>query len=264
VFAEAIASPQLPTPGTDDGALVSMYVRLSRVFRDRIAQGEWPAGSLLPPLPELCREYNVARVTVRQALGLLSARGLIVARRGIGTVVVHDAATALGHAGLRRAINDPAESNSLSIEVLRRDAVGLIPADLGGHDGGWRHWRKRHRHESVPFVLMDLYVRHDIASLFPKRADTRLKLVQLLRQHHPVPNLREEVTMTHASPEVSAAMECPLGEALVRMRRWYSDEQGAVVMAGTYLYRADRFVLEIRRDLAAVDVSASVRDGGSP
>lgn len=243
-----------------DTAGVALYVRLSRVLCDRIEAGEWKPGSHLPTLPELSQQFGVARVTVRQALALLAKRGLIQARRGVGTVVVSDAAA---DPALRRAINDPWQSDSVDIEMLAPVSSAPLPTELArgaGDNGPWRLYRKRHRSAGLPFVLMSLYLRADVAQALPRGSERRRKLAQLLQTHHPVPHLREEVTTTHAGVAEGADLECALGEPLIRMRRWYTAADGALVMAGTYLYRAERFVLDIRRDLTLPGVFAGITE----
>lgn len=64
-----------------------LYRSVADVVKTRIATGYYPCGSPLPPEPKLQQEFNVSRITVRQALGLLKQRGLLVARSGRGTIV---------------------------------------------------------------------------------------------------------------------------------------------------------------------------------
>ena len=71
------------------GGGLPMYAQLVALFRQRIEMGEWALGERLPSLDELASEFDVARVTVRTALGLLEAEGLIGRYRGRGTFVLH-------------------------------------------------------------------------------------------------------------------------------------------------------------------------------
>ena len=44
------------------------YLQLAGLIRQRVAKGYWPPGSLLPSIEHLMVEFDVARVTVRQAI----------------------------------------------------------------------------------------------------------------------------------------------------------------------------------------------------
>lgn len=53
----------------------------------RIRAGEWAPGDRLPPERELCRDLEVSRATLRQALAELEQRGLVSRHQGRGTFV---------------------------------------------------------------------------------------------------------------------------------------------------------------------------------
>ena len=63
------------------------YAQLADILRRRIARNRWPPGTQLPTLQELMKEFDVARVTVRQAMELLARDGLVRAGRGRGSFV---------------------------------------------------------------------------------------------------------------------------------------------------------------------------------
>jgi GntR family transcriptional regulator len=70
-----------PAPGQ------SRYGWLAAGLRARILQGEWVPGTALPAEATLAREQGVALGTLRQALALLVADGLLERRHGRGTFV---------------------------------------------------------------------------------------------------------------------------------------------------------------------------------
>lgn len=62
---------------------VQVYDRLFAAIR----KGEYPIGSKLPSEPELAKQMDVSRMTLRQALSLLQEDGIIKNYRGIGNFV---------------------------------------------------------------------------------------------------------------------------------------------------------------------------------
>jgi GntR family transcriptional regulator len=68
-------------------AQVPLYVQLAELFRQRIGKGVWRQGEKLPSLEQLVGEFEVARVTVRQAIEQLTRDGLVSPQRGRGTFV---------------------------------------------------------------------------------------------------------------------------------------------------------------------------------
>ena len=64
-----------------------LYYQLKELLEEKIANGEYPVGSMLPTEQELEKRYSLSRVTVRQALNELTTQGLILRKRGNGTIV---------------------------------------------------------------------------------------------------------------------------------------------------------------------------------
>lgn len=68
-------------------AASALPVRIADQLTEMIAGRRFQPGDKLPSEPELAEELKVSRTTLREALRILSTRGLVEARRGIGTFV---------------------------------------------------------------------------------------------------------------------------------------------------------------------------------
>jgi GntR family transcriptional regulator len=66
---------------------VPAYIQVASALRQRIEAGDWLPGEKISTLDELEQEYQLARVTVRQAVGLLEKEGLVRRQQGRGTFV---------------------------------------------------------------------------------------------------------------------------------------------------------------------------------
>ncbi|MGM7669164.1 GntR family transcriptional regulator [Microbacterium sp. A93] len=69
------------------------YRHVADRLAQRIADGEFPVGSMLPGEQALAGEHGVARGTVRSALALLARRGAVSSRPGAGWIVQSSAHT---------------------------------------------------------------------------------------------------------------------------------------------------------------------------
>ena len=72
---------------TYERSRVPLYLQVASTLRRRIEEGQWQAGQKISTLEELESEFQVARVTVRQAIDLLQKEGLVQRRQGKGTFV---------------------------------------------------------------------------------------------------------------------------------------------------------------------------------
>jgi GntR family transcriptional regulator len=143
-------------------------------LRARISGGQYSPGQRLPAEPELARELNTSRVTLREALSILQGEGLIDRRHGAGTFVtsgppvpqslhinfsVESMIRATGHepgtteASWRRLAADEEVAGRLGLEVeapiwtLERvrtsddrpviHSVDHLPLTVIGEDGPW-------------------------------------------------------------------------------------------------------------------------------
>lgn len=68
---------------------VSMYLQLAQAIESSIRNGSLHPGQPIPSEATLCKELQISRVTVRQAIDLLIAKRLVDRRQGKGTFVAH-------------------------------------------------------------------------------------------------------------------------------------------------------------------------------
>jgi DNA-binding GntR family transcriptional regulator len=76
-----------PANVVDRSAPLPVYFQIAGDIRRRLDGGEWSAGERIEAEVELARQYEVSRVTVRQALAELVKDDLLERRRGSGTYV---------------------------------------------------------------------------------------------------------------------------------------------------------------------------------
>ena len=67
------------------------YQQIADRLRDQIDSGALQPGERLPSEPDLVRQFDASRNTVRLALALLTNQGLVVTRQGLGTFVTEPA-----------------------------------------------------------------------------------------------------------------------------------------------------------------------------
>lgn len=64
-----------------------LYQKVGELLSNRIDEGYWQAGDMLPNEFELARQFDVSQGTVRKAMGTLESRGIVERRQGRGTFV---------------------------------------------------------------------------------------------------------------------------------------------------------------------------------
>lgn len=72
----------------DPSAPEPVYEQLAGILRQRIVAGEYPPRSAIPSITRLCQETGLAVGTVRKAVAVLAAEGLVETRPGKGSYVI--------------------------------------------------------------------------------------------------------------------------------------------------------------------------------
>lgn len=66
---------------------IPLYYQIANILKEKIYLGEYHYGDLLPGEEKLCGFFGVSRITIRKALSSLEREGLILRKRGIGSIV---------------------------------------------------------------------------------------------------------------------------------------------------------------------------------
>jgi GntR family transcriptional regulator len=105
---------------------VPRYHQLKEILRERIRQGEWKPGDLIPSERELSETYSISRMTARQAITDLVNEGVFYREQGKGTFVAQNRITQqlLHLTGFTEDIR--ARGQRPSTKVL---SAAMLPAD---------------------------------------------------------------------------------------------------------------------------------------
>ncbi|MCL6479001.1 MAG: GntR family transcriptional regulator [Peptococcaceae bacterium] len=71
----------------DKSSVIPVYYQLAKIFEQDIRQGFFLPGESLPPENKIAQQYEISRMTVRQAISELISMGLVYTQKGKGTFV---------------------------------------------------------------------------------------------------------------------------------------------------------------------------------
>ncbi|MDD4797195.1 MAG: GntR family transcriptional regulator [Eubacteriales bacterium] len=142
---------------------VPLYYQLKQHLLARMKAGELKAGDRLPTENELCRQLEISRPTVRQALGELVQEGYLVRRKGKGTFVCPAPVTGRFFQRLQ-SFHEEMEQKGLhpATRVLRCEKLDSryeIAAELGLPAGdALLHIKRLRLADGRPLVVVDTYL----------------------------------------------------------------------------------------------------------
>lgn len=219
---------------------ISLYRQVAMLLRSRVESGEWQAYDRLPSIEELSREFGVARVTVRQALQMLEAEGMVISRQGKGTFVQPYSKKWLSmQAGWQPLVN-VVETQNHSVRVMASDMRSECPT-LEGYPcvfaPEYRFQARIHFIKDTPYCLNDIYFDERIFSKEPELFSTKPVIVNISRYvNSPIETARQILTVEQADQSAASLLELPEGYPLVRARRIVIDETRTAVFSSIVLY----------------------------
>lgn len=105
---------------------VPYYVQVAEIIRQRLREGQWAPGELIPSESGLCDMFGVSRTAIRQALGVLVDEGLLQKEKGRGTFVSRPH-VALAVQELRGFYDEMAVLGRVVSNEVRRQEVVAVP-----------------------------------------------------------------------------------------------------------------------------------------
>ena len=226
---------------------VPLYYQLYQILRGEIRDGAWQPEDRLPPENELAEQYNLSRSTVRQAMDMLAGEGLILRRRGQGTIVaqptieqnltriisfwedMHQRGLAPGTKVLDRELVPAPDEVAAHLEVEPGEELArLVRLRLAdGEPMSIEHSFLVHKY--CPGVLKSNYANHSLRGVL---ADTyNINLVYA----------RQTIKAVSASPSLAQELDLKPNDALLYMERiTYSDLELPIEFLRIH-HRGDRY-----------------------
>lgn len=229
---------------------VPLYIQLAGLLRRRIEDGALAPAERLPTLEDLEREYQVARVTVRQAVEVLRKEGLVWSQQGKGTFVARRVPE---RRWLRLANDLDSLCRIIAVNVPRFVAVKNPPPAprLGPGEGrpapaGYRYLRSVQYREAEPFAVVSVHLDRAVFDRAPEdfRAHTALPI--LVREARGrIARAFNTVTIGGADPEVAEHLRVPLNAPTAEVRCVVVDRDGVALYVAEMVYRGDCARLDI-------------------
>jgi GntR family transcriptional regulator len=240
------------------GSDAPAHVQIEEALAERIASGELRTGERLPPERDLARDLRVSRMTVRQALSSLAARGLVERGVGRGTFVAsrkvdHDLTRVAGFS--EQLARQGLKPGAKVLEITEGPAGWQISAalEIAPQAPVVRIQRLRLAGD-IPMALEDSWIP---AEKFPGLVDQDLggSVYALMRDAYGAAPVRaiERLEPVLARAHEARALDVPAHSPLMLVERTAYSADGTPVEFAHDRYRGDRarFVVRVSPDVLA-------------
>ena len=246
--------------GVDRSSDRPVYRQIADQLRNAITRGEFTPGAKLPSERVLMDRYQTSRVTVRQAIAVLGAEGLIDVEHGRGVFVrSRPPLRRLGRERLGRREREAGKGAFLSdamaagreasaeVEVARGVAPPEVAERLHLSQGDQVLIRRRRMFaDGQPVQLATSYLPLQLVEGTQiEQADTGTggTYARLEELGHRLGRFQEDLSARMPLPDEARALRLGAGVPVIRVVRTAFDEQGAPVEVNEMVLAADRYEL---------------------
>jgi GntR family transcriptional regulator len=228
---------------------VPRYLQLADLFRQRIARGTWPVGHRLPSLEELVAQFNVARVTVRQAVELLARDGLVSRQPGRGTFVTArpDRGRFISVVGsLTELARGYVDTQPKIINIEENVASPPLAEGEGTPAPRYAFMRRLHARDGHSYCVINIYLDERIFQKAPEifRNKTVIPVLTAMKGVK-IARARQVLAIGTADMEIAKLLELPIGAPVAEVRRVFTDPHGTVIYLAEVTYRGDAVLVEM-------------------
>jgi len=228
---------------------IPRYLQLADLMRQRIARGTWEQGQKVPSLEELVAEFGVARVTVRQAIDVLTREGLVSPQQGRGTFV-----TGLPPNDrwlrVQTTLAELAKVYSDTRPKIVTIDESLHNAPLTSQDGTpaerYVFMRRIHEREGQPYCVINIYLAEHVFRRDPSRFRNETVIPLLVSMPGvDIAQARQALTIGTADTEVAQQLQVAVNTPIAEVRRVFVDAAGCVIYLSEVSYRGDFIHVEM-------------------
>ncbi|WP_377297074.1 GntR family transcriptional regulator [Rhizobium sp. SGZ-381] len=228
-----------------------LYHRVYAVMRERITKGYYPSDVPVPSEAELSESFSVSRITVRRAMEMLTAEGLVTRTRGRGTFVndrnrgnQFNRAVVSNINGLFSYLNAVGQSTRLKVISLDLgEAPPRICAQMGVPPTTPLVRAVRVRSlDKRPYSLSIAYLLPEIGETLKRQDLATTNMIDLVQQAGAsVEQVEQTLTATLADDYAAKHLEIPVGAPLMLVNRVFFNADLKPFYVAEIFYCADRY-----------------------
>ena len=203
----------------------------------------------VPSNEELMREFDVSRITVRQAVDVLARDGLLEARQGTGTFVsgeVRDDRWLRVETSLADLAEVYRDTKPEILNLAAETAEPPLRTGDGAPAPSYFFMKRVHSHQGRPYCVISIYLDERVFRKHPDRFKTETVIPILTKMRNPaVAKARQTLTIGTAGLEVARHLGVASHAPVAEVRRVFNAADGTVIYLGEVTYRGDFIHLEM-------------------
>lgn len=235
----------------DHKSAIPLYIQAEKLLRKIIELPEHQQGKLLPNEVQMASSLGISRNTLRQAINKLVFEGLLIRKKGVGTIVTKPVDS---KANNWKSFSQEMKTKGINIVNYDIEFKWLVPEieilQFFGLKAGSKvlKMERLRGEDSGPFVFFISYFHPRIG--LTGQEDFNRPLYDIMEEDYSVTVKlsQEEITATAANKEMADKLEMNLGEPILKRKRFVFDPGRRPIEFNIGYYRADSFVYTLESE----------------
>lgn len=235
----------------DHKSAIPLYIQAEKLLRKITELPEHQQGKLLPNEVQMASSLGISRNTLRQAINKLVIEGLLIRKKGVGTIVTKPVDS---KANNWKSFSQEMKTKGINIVNYDIEFKWLVPEIeilqfFGLKEGSKVLKMERLRGgDSGPFVFFVSYFHPRIG--ITGQEDFNRPLYDIMEEDYSVTVKlsQEEITATAANNKMAEKLEMNLGEPILKRKRFVFDPGRRPIEFNIGYYRADSFVYTLESE----------------
>lgn len=226
-----------------------LYISILEVIKERIIQGEYAIGSLLPTETDFENEFDVSKITVRKAIELLEIEGYVLKQSGKGTTVISNS-----------IFNKLSKGDSFS-SILQKEGMNLHKqktvietVKLTSDDALFQYFKNKcirikrlYYLDGKPYIYFTHYLPGNIKLDHIEDDNAFSIYMQLYKNKQFISNFHDEFYIEEPDAHILKALELEHGPLLGRKRITYNEDDEVIeVSFAQYNTKMHHYVINYR------------------
>lgn len=239
----------------NDSRITPLYQQVKEDIKSAIEQGRYKTNEKIPSEPELSAEYSVSRITLRRAVEELCNEGYLVKKQGQGTFVstprihrkmaggnrMESFTKTCQNYGMR------AGARLLSRQIVpvrqdEREFFGLDPDEL------LVYIERLRTADGLPIFLENQFFPYkEFRGLMEENLNdvSLFETIEQISGRRPVDSSRRTLEIARASVEQAQKLGVSLGEPLMYLNSYFTDQDRKPLCIGRQYYIGSRYMFDL-------------------
>lgn len=235
----------------DYTSTIPLYLQIENQLRAEIKNPEYKDGKMLPNEVTLAKQLGISRSTLRQAINKLVFEGLLIRKKGVGTVVTNASVTSSAKSWLSfsqemKAMGIKVKDYTLRVTPEQPTEELCSFFNIQANTNVLKLERLRGDIEK-PFVFFISYFNPRIG--LTGKEDFSRPLYDILEEYDTIAKLsKEEISAMPADQILGKQLNIKSGAPILKRKRFVYDPGGRAIEWNVGYYRADSFTYTVESE----------------